>query len=276
MLTMPSRQLHWPAAAALALIVGLPAIADAQLFPNLPIRRQRTPRCNEAPVFRLYRQEYFGYHPTCWRRFPDGWGCPSAEVPNSAQAMQDIVDEIKRQEQAFGAQPLTEGPPPAPGYPENMPPPNFPDTGLPELPTQPRQPFPLDTQPGLGQPPTDNLAPLPGGAAGAVPPGASAFEGPVEAPSTVDAGELSAPVGLLDVGNPSTPPVANATAADNLPWPAPPATNDPGAGPSTSDVAVGPGPGPAPFAGAFPDPVQAPQRRGILGSLFQNVNRRRR
>ena len=28
----------------------------------------------EPPVYKVYRQQYFGYFPTCWRKFPPGWG----------------------------------------------------------------------------------------------------------------------------------------------------------------------------------------------------------
>src|SRR5262245_50151394 len=78
-----------PAATAVAVVLGLPALAQAQqggVFPNATIRRQRVPCALEDPVYKLYRNEYFGYHPTCWRRFPAGWGCPSPEAPNAAEA----------------------------------------------------------------------------------------------------------------------------------------------------------------------------------------------
>src|SRR4051812_1774071 len=65
-----------------AVVLGAPSLASAQLFPNLPIRRERTPCANENPQYKMIRQEYWGYYPTCWRRFPPGWGCPSAEAPN--------------------------------------------------------------------------------------------------------------------------------------------------------------------------------------------------
>ena len=76
---------------ALGLTMSLiaPSLAEAQqsgLFPNIGVRRQRVPCAAEDPVYKLYRHEYFGYHPTCWRRFPAGWGCPSPEAPNAAAA----------------------------------------------------------------------------------------------------------------------------------------------------------------------------------------------
>jgi hypothetical protein len=76
----------------LVVVLGAPALVEAQqsgLFPNASIRRERVPCPHEDPVYRLYRHEYFGYHPTCWRRFPAGWGCPSPEAPNVAQAFRD-------------------------------------------------------------------------------------------------------------------------------------------------------------------------------------------
>ena len=67
---------------ALAVVLGTPALASAQLFPNLPLRRERTACANENPQYKMIRQEYWGYYPTCWRKFPDGWGCPSPYAPN--------------------------------------------------------------------------------------------------------------------------------------------------------------------------------------------------
>jgi hypothetical protein len=67
---------------ALAVVLGTPALASAQLFPNLPLRRERPPCSHENPQYKMIRQEYWGYYPTCWRKFPAGWGCPSPEAPN--------------------------------------------------------------------------------------------------------------------------------------------------------------------------------------------------
>lgn len=60
------------------------AAQQTGLFPLAPIRRQRVPCSQEDPVYRIYKEQYFGYHPTMWRRFPDGWGAPSPEAPNAA------------------------------------------------------------------------------------------------------------------------------------------------------------------------------------------------
>jgi hypothetical protein len=71
--------------AALIVVVSWPELARAQqtgLFPNLPIRRQRVPCDQEDPIYKVYKNKYFGYHPTCWRQFPAGWGCPSPAGPD--------------------------------------------------------------------------------------------------------------------------------------------------------------------------------------------------
>jgi len=282
MLTMPSRRLHWPAAVALALVVGLPAIADAQLFPNLAIRRKRTPCCNEEPGFKMYRQQYYGYHPTCWRRFPDGWGCPSPELPNTAQAMQDIQAEIKRLQQN---PPPETGEMPGPGAPETTPR-TQPDTTIPELPQRDREraPFNLDNRPFMNPPPSDTTPPP-----GSTPRGAGVLEAPPETPSTSNTSTSGAPLTLLDVGNPSMPPPPSTASAgtsgatDDLPWPAPPTTSDPIPSsalattplPYSSPATVAaPYPGPAP--GSLNQPPLVPQRRSILSGLLQNWNVRRR
>lgn len=71
----------------LAVVLGVPSLASAQLFPNLPIRRQRPDCSQENPQFKVIRQEYWGYYPTCWRKFPAGSGCPSPEAPDWAKAI---------------------------------------------------------------------------------------------------------------------------------------------------------------------------------------------
>jgi hypothetical protein len=75
--------------AALLMVVSWPDLARAQqtgLFPNLPIKRQRVPCDQEDPIYKVYKNKYFGYHPTCWRQFPSGWGCPSPDGPNREES----------------------------------------------------------------------------------------------------------------------------------------------------------------------------------------------
>lgn len=77
---------------ALAVVIFAPEWASAQqtgLFPLAPIRRQRTPVGQEDPVYKEYRHKFYGYHPTCWHRFPDGWGCPSKDAPNRTKSFRE-------------------------------------------------------------------------------------------------------------------------------------------------------------------------------------------
>src|SRR5262249_47506265 len=76
----------------LTLVVSLAERAQAQqtgLFPLAPIRRERVPCANEDPIYKLYKQQYFGYHYTCWRPFPAGWGCPSKEAPDREKSFRE-------------------------------------------------------------------------------------------------------------------------------------------------------------------------------------------
>ena len=75
------------------IVLAVPAFAQAQqmgLFPLGGIQRKRTPCANEDPIYRSIRQEYYGYYPTCWRRFPSGWGCPSPEAPDPEAAFRKL------------------------------------------------------------------------------------------------------------------------------------------------------------------------------------------
>ena len=78
--------------AVLTLIVSMPELAHAQqsgLFPLAPIKRQRIPCDQEDPVYKIYKEKYFGYHPACWRPFPTGWGCPSPEKPDVEKSFRE-------------------------------------------------------------------------------------------------------------------------------------------------------------------------------------------
>lgn len=82
-----------PAYWALALLIGLSwcSGADAQLLPNAAVhKRQRPPREAEPPMYSQIRQRYWGYYPTCWRKFPDGWCCPNSEKPDVARSFREI------------------------------------------------------------------------------------------------------------------------------------------------------------------------------------------
>ncbi len=161
---------------AVGLLGLLPSLAEAQLFPNATIKRQRV-HCSEEPsVYGLYRQQYYGYYPTGWRRFPGGWGFPSTEAPNSAAALEEIRRDLAREgapengeaEQPApepgagnqpaapgGNQPAPRGPIPLPG--DERSPFEMPEPATPPAPTAPETlPSPFDDLP----PP--NAAPAPG------------------------------------------------------------------------------------------------------------------
>jgi hypothetical protein len=146
-MTMRGRRRSRPLAmGALLVAVLAPGIAEAQLFPNLPTRKREKIDCSqELPVYGLYRHKYYGYYPTCWRRFPPGWGCPTPEAPDweaeLANRPLDIPDEGD-----FGA----EGPgglaPDPFGGGSGL------DDLLPDLPQRERSPFDLDRGNGGASP----------------------------------------------------------------------------------------------------------------------------
>ncbi|CAN5914749.1 hypothetical protein BH23PLA1_BH23PLA1_11270 [soil metagenome] len=194
-----SRRLRGPAAWALLLALGVPAVAEAQLFPNLPTRKRQRPDCAlEAPVYGQYRHQYYGYHPTCWRKFPPGWGCPSHEVANWQAELQLSPLQIP-DEPAEPFDPLDLAPPGAGAGPFD---PGGPGQRMPEPPPLDRSPFDLDLDRPAGgrpdpferdpvRPPAGGGSPFdlapPGGApAGGVPPlGAVPVLPEVELPDSV-------------------------------------------------------------------------------------------
>jgi hypothetical protein len=129
--------------------VSLSGRVEAQqtgMFPLAPIRRQRVPCDQEDPTYKIYKQQYFGYHPQCWRPFPPGWGCPSPEAPDRARSFRELPPGNIPEEGA-------EMPPEDRGEPPVRRPP-----GLPPLPRE-RDPFTTD-EPAGGMP---NANPLPRG-----------------------------------------------------------------------------------------------------------------
>jgi hypothetical protein len=126
--------------AAATVILSLPELAQAQqtgLFPTAPIKRQRVPCDQEDPIYKIYKHQYFGYHPTCWRKFPSGWGCPSKEAPNREQSFKDLPFLSGKDETT--EPPPDDGQPPADGQrqPATRP-------ALPNPPTNERSPFEMD------------------------------------------------------------------------------------------------------------------------------------
>ena len=279
---------------AFALVWIAPTLATAQqsgIFPLAPARhRQRVPCTMEDPVYGLYRHEYFGYHPTCWRRFPPGWGCPSPEAPN-------VVAEFRERPRDPAPELSTGddfGPPGGPGMGPDQPggQPGRPDQNLiPPLPAGERSPFELDspTEPkprplapprrGPGAPDVNPPTPPPA----TNPPdagGSQASAAPEVTPSAPES-ELAPPLLALPEpggatplnGSPGLPPIG--------PEPVPP-------GPSASTGAALPLPSVAPpsaSADVFPPaapsatttaPARAPRRPSLIGGLLGNLGLRRR
>jgi hypothetical protein len=152
--------------AVLTLVVSLPDSAQAQqsgLFPLAPIRRQRIPCEMQDPIYQKIKEQYYGFHPTCWRRFPDGWGCPSPERPDREKSYRDLPphtgDEDLMPERET---PETERP-------------MRPDGTRPAIPTIPeRGPSPFETLPNT---PSDTPAvPRGGQRPPSLPPGGDPFQ----------------------------------------------------------------------------------------------------
>ena len=90
MLTKSNSRKPGQVLAVLAAVTSLSGLAEAQqsgLFPLHPIRRERTPCANEEPIYKLYRNQYYGYFPTRWRRFPDNWNLRSPDGPNTQEEL---------------------------------------------------------------------------------------------------------------------------------------------------------------------------------------------
>ena len=125
--------------AVLTLVSSLPELARAQqtgLFPRMNVRRQRVPCDQEDPIYKVYKHQYYGYHPTCWRTFPSGWGCPSREAPNREQSFKEIPLQAGERLPSLD-QPETD---------EMRPPPATNRPGMPALPGGARSPF--EEEPG--------------------------------------------------------------------------------------------------------------------------------
>ncbi len=263
MRTRSRRQDGWALAAALAFIAGVPAVSHAQqsgLFPLAPIKRQRTPCIMEDPVYRMYRQQFYGYHPTCWRKFPPGWGCPSPEAPNPAASFAVIprdkppadVNTEGQPEAAPGAMP--DEPLPSPGAGSGTParPPANPNN-LPPLPPGDRSPFDLDTKPTT--PPAGGATPP------ATPPGGLGVKD--EAPAVEPAAPVNVPASSTAPSASTSAPASNP--GGDLPVLALPDPTTPV--PATFGVAN-------PQPTAYNAPAQAPRRAGLLGNLFGGNSRR--
>ncbi len=256
--------------------------AQTQLFPLAPIQRERVPCPLEDPVYGVYRHQYFGYFPTCWRSFPAGWGCPSPKAPNVAKAFADLprdkppanVGDMDR-----GEEPGMEGAPPQ--GPPGMGGPRGRDL-TPPLP-EGRSPFELD-KPGANPNPGELPAPSPD-----QPRSAARRNRSSSPPVTSVAGDMTAAKpdsvqeSLMPLPGPieadATASVLAPTAVNRAPMnmsPVNPVGNGVGAGQPLPDPAFPPASIESSDATMAPGPQFAPQRRGPLGTLFNGLTSRLR
>ena len=292
MRTRTRRWWSWPAVGALAVVLGAPALAHAQqggLFPLAPIKRERVPCAAEDPVYKMYRQEYFGYHPTCWRRFPTGWGCPSPEAPNAEKAFKELPRDKPPAELTNGEE---SAPDTGPGGPAAGGRPGAGGAAAPAGPGAPgtRQPNNLPPVPDVGPSPFE-LGPKPATPPATTPPGGTA-RAPQRASSSRSAlASAATPSGGnappdMPESELAMPPVVNPPASAHRTEAAPPAaaaTDTPGAQPllALPDPTVGPSssassnaqplPDLAPPSGndaaSAPAPTPAP-RTSLLSRIF--------
>jgi hypothetical protein len=274
MLKATWRRLGSPAWAAIGLLFLLPTLAEAQLFPNRTIRRERPPCSSEPPFNAQVRRDYFGYYPTCWSRFPAGWDCPgyNPEKPNLDQSIKEHPFGQKRPGTDTGLGPDE-------GNPDDRQPMNPGDNPIPPVPNAGRSPFELDPNP-TPKPPAPN-------------PGADPFTTPPAPAPSGPGGRNSTSTGVLDM--PSLPATSPSTSYESPLKPgaiamAPDATL---ASSNTTDLRPDLGPLPSPPVSmpnnltppadptgqpilGTPAPAQAPRRRGFLSSLFGPKNTQNR
>jgi len=194
------------ALAVVAISASLPQMAWAQqsgLLPNSFIKRHRVPCDHEDPIYKISKYQYFGYHPTCWHRFPDGWGCPSADAPNREKSFAETP--LGSREEGEMEAPPDQGP----GM-ENPPPRTRPN--LPAIPGGERSPF--DTPPA---------------APGGTPPGATSPRRTPPATDPFESPDLGG--GAKPRNNAPSPPAATNPPGGNVPDQAP-SSDQPGRNPT--------------------------------------------
>jgi hypothetical protein len=262
----------------IALVLLAPTFAQAQqtgLFPLAPIRRQRVPCPDENPIYRRYRADYYGYYPTCWRRFPPGWGCLSPEAPNMEQAYKDLKPDPTppTPDSDLG----DEAPEGGRGGRRDD---DAPRSNKPEIPGVPSGgPSPLDRPFDLDATPNPNANPAA--------PRRDSPPAPEALPPGLPPAGAGRPPGALGALNnrparpaqgiqfqPSNTPIQNSMNDPLLPLPDPPAaTTQPISAPVSAE----------PLGGNFDTgtdntgmPTQAPRRRSLIGGLFDSLGIKRR
>ncbi len=177
--------------AVLAAVTSLSGLAEAQqsgMFPLHPIRRERTPCANEEPIYKLYRNQYYGYFPTRWRRFPDGWALRSPDGPNTQEELKKNPIEGPKPSSGEGEGEEMQGPAAPGGKP-----------AIPKPPPDERSPFEMDkpdngagAAPGRRNPAARGNTPAPATEAS-----------PFDTPETNPAGAGAAPEGRPRASQPN-------------------------------------------------------------------------
>jgi hypothetical protein len=260
--------------AVLTMAVSLSERAQAQqtgLFPLATIRRERPPCQNQDPVYKYYKQQYFGYHPTCWSPFPAGWGCPSKQTADKEKAF--IDQPLTRPEMGEFGPDDDRGQQPRPVQPN-----------IPDVPPD-RDPFQMDGGPPAGgqNPRTtprrnDGASPfedLPKGA-GVSPSRRSTRARTVTPGQGDDAPELSAPAGQpaqnasarSTGGDADGEPVAR---GDSVPVLNVEDLDAPRSGDNASPLDSQPIQPSAPAVASDSTSQPAPPRRGLISNLFGSL-----
>lgn len=229
---------------ALAWVLGGTGVCEAQLFPNLPIRRKKNDCDQEAPFYKMIRQNYHGYYPTCWRQFPPGWTCPcpNPAAPNWEASKRDIPLQTDEKFLNLLGGPGADGNEEMDEPGAETPPPRRGRGNGPDLPGG-RSPFEMD---GPVNPPPN----LRDRSASVAPPAGQ----PMRRWTTTPASSTGASSAVLPPINlPETQPAPNGTAVPEALPPLPPGLDDEKVSPTS----------------LAPRPQPAPKRTGLIGSLLR-------
>jgi hypothetical protein len=278
MLKATWRRLGSAAGLAVGLVILVPALAEAQLFPNRTIRREKPDCATEPPFYKQVRRDYFGYYPTCWSRFPAGWGCPcpdpELESMRAAYKEPDINRKPDRADDGFAPK---DKPMDDPNADPNAKPA---DPNLPPIPEGGASPFEIDSKPKVpagpgGTPPVRGGQPGNAGAslAPSTPAGMEMPSLPAVSPTSSNAPMIQ-PGGIamyrdeatLTSASPNDRPDLGPLPTAPLPAPFTPEVS-PGFVSASTPVSNG-----AETVIGNPQPAQAPKRRSLLGQLFGRNN----
>ncbi len=201
--------------AAFASLSGLAKAQQSGLLPLHAIKRERTPCANEDPIYKLYRNQYYGYFPTQWRKFPDHWSLRNSETPDVAKELKEKPIEAPKGFSGEGDMEEPQGPGPGPGQGAKPTIPNPP-------PDTERSPFDMDKPDNGGAAPATRRPPA---ARGNQPP-------PPGDSSPFDVPDTNAPApGAMPDGRPQASR-SSRTSAPSLPDPGTPELAPPGDAPA--------------------------------------------